>query len=123
MRTLQQRFPVVDFVSNRIAYVSKSRDLSTASYNSHRPLLYQTLLRDAKLINDKFIEPLKTDGFVSATERGITTTILNKDVDDVVLELTIRHNTATQFQRLQLARAMRDIPLKYGIELRVVEIP
>ncbi len=118
-----RRFPVVDFVSNRIAYVSKSRDLSTASYNSHRPLLYQTLLRDAKLINDKFIEPLKTDGFVSATERGITTTILNKDVDDVVLELTIRHNTATQFQRLQLARAMRDIPLKYGIELRVVEIP
>ena len=118
-----RRFPVVDFVSNRIAYVSKSRDLSTVSYNSHRPLLYQTLIRDAALINDKFIEPLTTDGFVSATERGITTTISNNDVDDVVLELTIRHNTATEFQRLQLARAMRDIPLKYGIELRVVEIP
>lgn len=118
-----RRFPVVDFVIDTTAVVSKSRDLSTASYSTNRPVLYQTLLRDAAIIHERFIAPLRQNGQVSATERGVTTTITDNDVTKVVYELTVRRGTATDFQILQLQRARQELLSRYAITLQIVEIP
>jgi len=119
-------FPIVDFIGDEFRVV-RSRDLALSSYNSVQPgsesSLFDRLIRDGQDVQRYFLEPLARDGQVSVTEQGQNTTLAAGDVRPVVLELVVRHGMASADQIAQIHRARIALQDRFGIELRVVEIP
>ena len=120
-----RNFPVIDFLAQGEARIMISRDLLSATYRQEGAPngLYDKLIQDAKAIDRKLIQPLKENGFVSATENGKTTTLQSDDFNQLVLELVVQHGVASINQIAQIERARVDLLKQYGIVLRVIEIP
>ncbi len=120
-----RNFPVIDFLAQGEARIMISRDLLSATYRQEGAPngLYDKLIQDANAIDRKLIQPLKENGFVSATENGKTTTLQSDDFNQLVLELVVQHGVANINQIAQIERARIDLLKQYGIVLRVIEIP
>ena len=120
-------FPIVDFVTADELVVVRSRDLASPTYDDPtRDALYERLMRDGRDVERLLLAPLSEDGHVAAPApagvggiRRIETT----PARTVVLELVVRHGMASASQVAQIERARVELARRYGIELRVVEIP
>ena len=119
-------FPIIDLIGDDELLIVRSRDLTSASYDPQifPDGLYRRLLQDALDIQDKFITPLQTNGFLESTELGETTRVDSEILDrPMVLEVIIRHGFASPEHIAQINRAREVIEQTYGIALRVIEIP
>ena len=116
-------FPSVDFVQDRTAIVQTSRDLTASTYTERPDRLYSIIVREAELINTRFLEPLTVDGYVSATDGNQSTTIRENDIDQIRMEVIIQQGVATDEQLVQINRAALEIINVHGIALQVIEIP
>ncbi|NND89213.1 MAG: hypothetical protein HKN42_00015 [Granulosicoccus sp.] len=118
-------FPIIDFIDGSELVVVRSRDLASSSFNdpASPQALYQRLLRDARQVHSGFLEPLATDGFVSASELGRVTRITHAAGQSVSLHLLIRHGMASTGHWQQIVQARTELAERYGIRLQVVIIP
>lgn len=126
MQTTIRSFPIVDFVGDDQWVVVRSRDLANPSFNSEVTpnALFYRLMRDGREIQDRFLTPLENDGFVSAEEQGVTTTLnAGPEPHNLVLQLVIRHQIASSSHWQQIARARELLTQRYDIQLEVVLIP
>ena len=118
-------FPVVDFIDGREAVAVYTKDLTSKTYNpiSQPDGLYQSIVQDAQKADDKFLNRLKTQGFVSAKEKGITTTITNIQIDALRMEVMIQAGVATSAQLAQIEQARLTLLATSNIKLVTVFIP
>ena len=118
-------FPIVDFLLNGEALVIRSRDLTSASYNNpdNADALYQRLLRDGSEINQLLLQPLMEQETIMVTEQGDSTSLTQADVQVVVLELVIQAGMASAEHIAQMQRAAQELAARWGIVLRIIEIP
>ncbi len=118
-------FPVVDFIDGREAVAVYTKDLTSKAYNpiSQPDGLYQSIIQDAQKADDKFLNKLKTQGFVSAKDKGITTTISNTQVDALRMEVMIQAGVATPSQLAQIEQARLTLLATSNIKLVTVLIP
>ncbi|MEE9334689.1 MAG: hypothetical protein V3U65_11435 [Granulosicoccaceae bacterium] len=118
-------FPVVDFIDGREAVAVSTKDLTSKTYNPIvNPVgLYTSIIQDAQKVNDKFLSKLQTLGSVSATEKGVTTTIASTQIDSLRMELMIQAGVATPTQLEQIERARLILLTKWNIKLITVIIP
>ena len=116
-------FPSVDFIQNRTAIVQSSRDLTASTYTERPERLYNLLVREAELVNTRFVEPLSTNGFVSAIDGNQSTTIQQNDIDEIRMEIIIQQGTATNEQLVHINRAAQEIFNLHGITMQIIEIP
>jgi len=116
-------FPSVDFIQDRTAIVQASRDLTATTYTERPDRLYNILVREAELINTRFLEPLSLNGYVSAIDGNQSTTIRQNDIDQIQMEIIIQHGVATDEQLAQISRAALEIMNVHGIQLQIIEIP
>jgi hypothetical protein len=126
MQTTVRSFPIVDFVNTNEWIVIRSRDLANPSFNDEETpnaLLYR-LMRDGQEIQDRFLTPMEENGFVTAEEQGVTTTLeTGIEPQQLVLQLVIRHQIASPSHWQQIARARELLTQRYDIRLEVVIIP
>ncbi|MBX2838520.1 MAG: hypothetical protein KTR35_16800 [Gammaproteobacteria bacterium] len=119
-----QNFPVIDFIEGTTAIALISRDLGSASYNdASNTALYEQLIEDGEKIFDDFLEPLRTEGSVSSTSGGDSTTIEADTVQETVLELVVQAGSASDAQIAQIEQASETLAANWGIIIRVIEIP
>ena len=125
MQPTLRTFPVIDFIDDNALYVVTSRDLGNRTFNSPtRPdALLDQLLQDGEDIQTRFLDVLESEGSISASELGQTTTISADDVRPVVLQLVIRDGIASAAHWQQIAIAREELQRRYGITLEVVIIP
>ncbi len=118
-------FPIVDFLLNGEAIVVKSRDLTNATYNNpaNPDAIYNRLIRDGSEIENKLLLPMDENGSISVTEHGTSTTLYPNDVNAIVLELVIQAGMVSTVQFASIERARSDLLKRWGIVLRVIEIP
>jgi len=118
-------FPVVDFWNNGAAYVLTSRDLTADAYDDAiRPqALFDQILRDAENIQDNILTPLRENGSLSHTEMGTTSTLYPEDVQTVYLDIVVQFGVMSDAQSEQINLARELLLDRFGILLRVVEIP
>jgi len=118
-------FPIVDFLTNGHVRVVKTRDLLVNSFNnsSNDESLFEQILKDAEDVNDQLLNELLENGEISATSKGVTTTISADDVQQITLDIVIQSGIATASQIDQLNRAKAELKSRWGFELQVIEIP
>ena len=81
-------------------------------------------MRDGKEIQDRFLTPMAEDGFVTAEEDGVTTTLeAMQAVQNLTLQLVIRDQIASPSHWQQIARARELLLERYDVRLEVVIIP
>lgn len=118
-----QWFPSIDFTLDNTAIVQVSRDLTSATYTNNPDILFRLLLQEADNLRENFIEPLETEGFVTANESAESTTIHRSDIDGYRIELIVQSGRMTALQATAIARAAQDLRDNHGITLQVIEIP
>jgi hypothetical protein len=126
MQTTVRSFPIIDFVNNNEWIVVRSRDLASPSFNDEETpnALFYRLMRDGREIQDRFLIPLEDEGFVTAQEQGVTTTLeAGVEPHNVILQLVIRHQIASPSHWQQIARARELLTQRYDIRLEIVIIP
>ena len=126
MQSTVRSFPIVDFISGDSWIVVRSRDLASPSFNDEQTpnALFYRLMRDGKDIQDRFLTPLSDNGFVTAEEQGVTTTLeVGPNSQNVVLQLIIRDQIASSAHWEQIERARELLSQRYDIHLEVVIIP
>lgn len=126
MQTTVRSFPIIDFINGNQWIAVRSRDLASPSFNdADTPnALFYRLMRDGREIQDRFLSPLEENGFVTAEEDGVTTTLeAGVDPQNLVLQLVIRHQIASTAHWQQITRARELLAQRYNIELEVVIIP
>jgi len=116
-------FPSIDFVQDRTAIVQTSRDLTATTYIERPDRLYNILVREAELVNTRFLEPLTLNGHVTAIDGNQSTTIRQNDIDQIRMEIIIQQGEATDEQLIQISRAALEIMNVHGITLEIIEIP
>lgn len=118
-------FPVIDFYGMGHAHVVKSKDLTAQVYsgNTESDALYKSIMADAADIQERFLDVLAEDQFITDSVRGVTTTIRNGDISNVVLHIVIQTGIATADQINQLKRAKLELDSRWGFNLKVIEIP
>jgi len=125
MRPTLRTFPIIDFVDEKSLYVVNSRDLGNRTFNSPtRPnALLDQLLKDGEDIQTRFLDVLQTQGSITASELGQSTTVSADDVRPVTLQLIIRDGMASPSHWQQIATAREELQRSYGVTLEVVIIP
>ena len=118
-------FPVIDFISNGVARVVKTRDLASDSFNNlqNDNALYEQIIRDARDVHERFFQTLDSEGSISTTVHGKTTTIRSGEINKVYLDFVVQTGMASQSQIKQIKRAKKEIYRRWGYELQLIEIP
>jgi len=98
-------FPVADYWHNGSVYVINSRDLT------------------GEAIFEKLIKPLEESGAISHNELGTHTVLHAADVQQIYLDVVVQFGVMTDAQREQLSRAADELLARFGIILRILEIP
>jgi len=115
-------FPIVDFLNEDEAIVVLSRDLTSASYQQPESV-YRLIIRAAQTIDNRFAQPLQANGFISATELGMTTRIDQSQVNSMTMQIIVQYGTASAQQVDEIQRAIDTVKERYGIGVRIIEIP
>lgn len=126
MQSTVRSFPIVDFVNHPDWIVVRSRDLANPSFNDEETpnALFYRLMRDGREIQDRFLTPMEVNGYVTAEEQGVSTTLeAGLDPHNMILQLVIRHQIASPSHWQQIARARELLLQRHDIQLEVVIIP
>lgn len=118
-----QWFPSIDFTRDGTAIVQVSRDLTAATYINNPAILHRLLLEEADNLQDNFITPLETTGFVTAEDNADSTTIAQSEVSAYRIELIVQQGRMTAPQSEAIRQAAIELASAYGITLQVIEIP
>jgi len=113
-----QTFPVIDLMNGNTAHVIKSRDLSKPVFQA-QDALYETLKQDIIEI-ERLFENRNTH---TANFQGQSTTITQSQVDNYVLNIVIQNGLATDSQKQQLLKILKELEGRKDITLNVIEIP
>ena len=118
-------FPVVDFITDNALYVVHSRDLGSLTFNSpnQADALFNQLLEDGEEIQTRFIDVLQSDGSITASELGNSTTINRDQLRPIVMQLVIRDGIASASHWQQIENARQVLQDRYNITLEIVVIP
>jgi len=118
-------FPIIDFWNNGAVNVVISRDLTATAYDAEaRPnALFDQVIRDGENIHENFLTPLEEEGSVSHTELGVTSTVYPEDAQVVYLDIVVQFGVMTTAQQQQIKRAKDELLDRFGIVVRIVEIP
>lgn len=118
-------FPVIDFISGTRGHVVKSKDLTSDTYNkqSLNGPLFDSIVKDAREIQIRILDELDNKGYLSATAKGLTTTIRNGELRDITLNVIIQASMASEYQIIQIRKAKEEIKRVWGFDLAIIEIP
>lgn len=118
-------FPAVDFVLGRTAVVQISKDLNAQSYSvfTNPNALFNRLLYEGRMINERFLLPLAENGSITASDRSQSTTIRQEQIDDLRFELIVKQGSISPAQQIQIELAREELLFRYNIHFTVVNIP
>jgi len=118
-------FPVADYWNNGSVYVLISRDLTSSSYQPdlNPDGFYEQLIDDGENIQENLIHPLATDGQISQTSMGETTTLHENEAHVIYLDVVVQFGVMSEAQKDQFVRASEELLNLYGIIARLVMIP
>lgn len=118
-------FPVIDFISEGKAHVTKSKDLTARIYNdnSGRSPLFDSIVSDAEDIEERFFKRLEQENSITASVQGKTTTIRAGEIDNLTVHIIIQAGMATPDQINQIKRAKNELNMRWGFKLEIFEIP
>jgi len=106
-------------------YVLISRDLTSSSYQPdlNPDGFYEQLIDDGENIQENLIHPLATDGQISQTSMGETTTLHENEAQVIYLDVVVQFGVMSEAQKDQFVRASEELLNLYGIITRLVMIP